>query len=147
MVEDAALQTTVLNPSTSQQDPLSLFQDTTELSPDLQKEVLQSDDELDNYDGTSVKSQVQEDVPVQPASPIQTTSMTNVSNQSIEDVSKLVELPHFIPIPRQRFFWEIFSGPNSPLTTAILESGIPCIQPFDILINYNLTSSMTFAMR
>jgi len=28
--------------------------------------------------------------------------------QSLEDISKLVELPNFIPIPRQRFFWEIF---------------------------------------
>ena len=28
--------------------------------------------------------------------------------QSLDEVSKLVELPNFIPIPRQRFFWEIF---------------------------------------
>ena len=65
---------------------------------------------------------------------LSTMIFLNLSNHSIDDISGLVELPHFIPIPRQRFFREIFSGPNSPLTKAILNSGIPCIEPFDILI-------------
>ena len=57
------------------------------------------------------------------------------SPDTLDEVSKLVELPTFIPIPRQRFFWEIFSGFNFPLTREILESGVPCIEPFDLLLN------------
>ena len=133
MVEEAESQTTDLNPPLSQQDPYTpeFLQNSSETSPDLQIEVFQSDDELDVYDETSVKSQMQDDTPGQPEPPFPTTSL----QQSLEDVSRLVELPHFIPLPRQRFFWEIFSGPNSPLTTAIHDSGIPCIQPFDLLID------------
>ena len=59
----------------------------------------------------------------------------DASSQSLDEISKLVELPNIIPIPRQRFFWEIFSGPNSPLTAAVANSGIPCIKPFDIQLN------------
>ena len=77
-VEDAALQTAVLNPLNDQQNQLSLFQDTTLHSPDLQEEVFQSENELESYDETSFKSQLQENVPVQQASPIQTDSVENV---------------------------------------------------------------------
>ena len=68
--------------------------------------------------------------------------------QSLDDVSKLVELPNFIPIPRQRFFWEIFSGPNFPLTQAVLDSGIPCIRPFDIQLNkdFNILDNLCYEL-
>ena len=59
----------------------------------------------------------------------------DASSHSLDEISKLVELPSVIPIPRQRFFWEIFSGPNSPLTAAVVDYGIPCIKPFDIQLH------------
>ena len=59
----------------------------------------------------------------------------DASSHSLDAISKLVELPSVIPIPRQRFFWEIFSGPNSPLTAAVVDSGLPCIKPFDIQLH------------
>ena len=62
------------------------------------------------------------------------------------EISQLVELPHAIPIPRQRFFWEIFSGPHSPLTQCVLNLQIPCLQPFDILLdsNFDIYSLLIF---
>ena len=68
--------------------------------------------------------------------------------QSLDEVSKLVELPNFIPTPRQRFFWEIFSGPNFPLTQAVLDSGIPCIRPFDIQLNkdFNIIDNLCYEL-
>ena len=73
--------------------------------------------------------------PVRQTPPIDTSSKETDLSYSPESILQYVELPHHTSIPRQRFFWEIFSGPNSPLTAEILNLQIPCIEPFDVLIN------------
>lgn len=44
-----------------------------------------------------------------------------------------MELPSMAYPPPQRCFFEMFSGPNAPLTTQVLHFGVSCLQPMDII--------------
>ena len=60
------------------------------------------------------------------------TTDTTLNSESME-ILHLIEMPDIVRPPPQRVFFELFSGPCSPLTTAVLHFGISCLQPMDIL--------------
>ena len=56
-------------------------------------------------------------------------------NKELLLLSDWMEIPNFIPPRPPRLFFELFSGPNHPLSSHILKLGTGTLQPFDILLN------------
>ena len=57
---------------------------------------------------------------------------TSCTVQPLE-ILRLMELPSMAYPPPQRCFFELFSGPNAPLTKQELHFGVSCLQPMDII--------------